>query len=87
MMDDGERRSHIQAFVQSASESVNRHPSSVIVFDSAFTSDYFSLTAEVEFDDLMVHLIEPGDLLPEERGGREAEDREVRPTLVNEPGN
>jgi len=60
--------------------------SSVVVFDSAIVSDYYALTAGVEFEDLMVHLIEPRDLLLEERGGREAEDREVHPTL-SEPGN
>ncbi len=57
--------------------SVGRRPPAALVFDSAIISDFYALTAEVEFDDLMVHLIEPGDLLPEERGGREAEDRHV----------
>ena len=68
------------------SESVTRHPSPVLVLDSAIVSDFYAMRAEWTFEDLMVHLLEPkNDLLREERGGREAEDREVHPNLSEEP--
>ena len=87
MTDDGKRRTGLQAFRPSGrTDSVTRHPSSVIVLDSAIISEYYALTADIQFENLMVHLIEPRDLLPEERGGLEAKDREVHPTL-SEPGN
>jgi hypothetical protein len=59
------------------------------ILDLSYIADYFALKAEWRFEDVLVHMLDPviqSDLLPEERGGREAEDRDVRTPLAEEPG-
>ena len=58
--------------------------------DISITAEFYALKAEWSFEDVLVHILEPviySELLPEERGGREAEDRDVHAPLSDDPGN